>query len=272
MKPKLRDLGKERITLGIMRLAHGVGLPLPGYQTAGAAGVDLMAAIPKTKPLTLEPGERVLVPTGLSLELPSGCEAQVRPRSGLAFKHGVTVLNSPGTIDCDYRGEVQVLLINHGTEAFHILRGDRIAQLVVAPARQAILIEINALSASKRGAGGFGSTGIESPMARKKRSTAKTGAQPSTGKPSTVKPSTVKPSSAKPSVAKSSAAKSSTAKKSAASKKAAKTARKSSQSQVGRAATTKGKPGSKATGTNKKKPKEKSARTSMRREANAKAR
>lgn len=146
-------------TLAIQRLPHALDLPLPAYETQGAAGLDLRAALPAA-PLQLAPGERVLVPTGLVLELPPGCEGQVRPRSGLALRHGVTVLNSPGTVDCDYRGEVKVLLINHGTEAFVIRHGDRIAQLVVAPVLQARIVAADTLGETARGAGGFGSTGI----------------------------------------------------------------------------------------------------------------
>jgi dUTP pyrophosphatase len=141
-----------------MRLAHGRGLPLPDYQSDGAAGLDLLAAIDAGAPMTIFPGARDLVPTGLALELPSGCEAQVRPRSGLALKHGVTVLNSPGTIDCDYRGEIKVLLINLGEEAFEVRRGDRIAQLVVTPVLRAELDSSDRLSRTARDTGGFGST------------------------------------------------------------------------------------------------------------------
>lgn len=133
-------------------------LPLPSYQTTGSAGADLYAAVPS--PLVLAPGERVLVPTGLALELPEGVEAQVRPRSGLALKHGVTTLNAPGTIDSDYRGEVGVLLINHGSEDFAVRRGDRIAQLVVMPVTQASFVNATSLSETDRGGGGFGHTGV----------------------------------------------------------------------------------------------------------------
>lgn len=145
------------ILLRIHRLPHAADLPAPAYQTAGAAGLDLLAAV--TEPLRLDPGARALAPTGLRLAIPPGFEAQVRPRSGLALTHGVTVLNAPGTIDSDYRGEVQVLLINHGAEPFVIVRGARIAQLVVAPAPQARLEIADVLSDTARGAGGFGSTG-----------------------------------------------------------------------------------------------------------------
>ncbi len=138
-------------------LSHGQGLPLPKYQSQQAAGFDLPAAVSQT--LTLAPGERALIPTGLSLEIPPGYEGQVRPRSGLALRHGITVLNSPGTIDADYRGEIQVILINLGHEAVDISRGMRIAQLVVAPIMQGDLIEA-VLSASERGTGGFGHSGV----------------------------------------------------------------------------------------------------------------
>jgi dUTP pyrophosphatase len=142
----------------ISRLPHGRGLPLPAYATAGAAGCDLHAAV--EAPLEIPPGGRALVPTGIAIALPEGAEAQVRPRSGLALRHGVTCLNSPGTIDADYRGEVQVILINHGWEAFRIQRGDRIAQLVIAPVVQAVWAVAEALDETQRGAGGFGSTGV----------------------------------------------------------------------------------------------------------------
>ena len=149
------------IKVTVARLPHGEGLPLPAYQTPGAAGLDLLAAIAPNAKLVIEPGARELVPTGLRLELPLGYEGQVRPRSGLALKSGVTVLNAPGTIDSDYRGEVSVILINHGTESFEITRGARIAQLVVAPVTQAVFIEAAELGGSVRGAGGFGSTGVQ---------------------------------------------------------------------------------------------------------------
>jgi dUTP pyrophosphatase len=151
------------VEIRIKRLPHGEGLPLPAYQSEGAAGFDLVAAVPADAPVTLPPGARTLAPTGLVLELPHGFEAQVRPRSGLALKHGVTILNTPGTIDSDYRGELGVILINHGDRPFEISRGDRIAQLVVAPVVRAHLILADALSDTVRGAGGFGSTGRESP-------------------------------------------------------------------------------------------------------------
>jgi len=145
--------------VAIQRLPHGADLPLPAYQTEGAAGADLVAAVPADMPIRLAPGARALVPTGFAMALPAGFEAQVRPRSGLALKHAVTVLNSPGTIDCDYRGEVQVLLINLGDEPFDITRGLRIAQLVIAPVIQASFSEAATLDTTDRGAGGFGSTG-----------------------------------------------------------------------------------------------------------------
>ena len=154
--------------VGVAQLAHAQGLPLPAYQTAGAAGLDLIAAVPAKKPIRLAPRARALVPTGLVIELPAGIEAQVRPRSGLALKTGVTVLNSPGTIDSDYRGEVQVILVNSGNKAFTIKRGERIAQLVIAPAPQVRIAAIatTKLSKTKRGAGGFGSTGRKSRRVR----------------------------------------------------------------------------------------------------------
>lgn len=147
------------ITVEIQRLPHAEGLALPAYQSAHAAGLDLLAAVPEGEPLTMQPGQRALVPTGLMIAVPPGHEAQVRPRSGLAFKHGVTVLNSPGTVDADYRGEVSVLLINHGDEPFTIRRGERIAQLVIAAVTQANLVVVASLSSTDRGSGGFGSTG-----------------------------------------------------------------------------------------------------------------
>ena len=145
------------IQVAIMRLPHGVGLDLPAYATPDSAGMDLLAALDEA--LIVEPGKRALVATGIAIALPSGFEAQVRPRSGLALKHGVTCLNSPGTIDADYRGEVGVILINHGEDSFEITRGMRIAQMVIAPVQQAEWIEKADLNATARGAGGFGSTG-----------------------------------------------------------------------------------------------------------------
>ncbi len=145
------------LMVGFRQLPHGEGLPLPAYATPGAAGMDLRAAL--TEPLTLAPGARQLIPTGLIIELPKGSEGQVRPRSGLALKHGITVLNAPGTIDCDYRGEVQVLLINHGAEPFMVGHGDRIAQLVVAQVVRVRLAQTETLTETVRGSGGYGSTG-----------------------------------------------------------------------------------------------------------------
>ncbi len=145
------------MTLRILRLPHADGLALPGYETAGAAGMDLRAAV--IADLVLQPGERAAVPTGLIMEIPEGFEGQVRPRSGLALKNGVTCLNSPGTIDWDYRGEVKVILANLGAEPFTITRAMRIAQLVIAPVTRVEITEISELSATERGAGGFGSTG-----------------------------------------------------------------------------------------------------------------
>jgi dUTP pyrophosphatase len=141
----------------VVRLPHAEGLPLPAYQSDGAAGLDLLAAV--QAPVVLRPGKRTLIPTGLVLDLPLGFEAQVRPRSGLALRHGITVLNSPGTIDSDYRGEIQVILVNLGDRPFTIARGERIAQLVVARCQQVRLTEATAASATGRGSGGFGSTG-----------------------------------------------------------------------------------------------------------------
>ena len=147
------------IDVRIMRLAHGHDLPLPSYQSALAAGLDLMAAVPAATPVTIAPGARALVPTGIAIALPAGHEAQVRPRSGLAARHGLTVLNAPGTIDADYRGEIQVLLANLGDESVSITRGMRIAQLVIAPVSHAQLREVASLDETPRGSGGFGSTG-----------------------------------------------------------------------------------------------------------------
>jgi dUTP pyrophosphatase len=143
----------------MMRLAHSEGLPLPSYQTASAAGFDLLAAIPDAAPLTLPSGGRAVVPTGIAMAIPEGFEAQVRPRSGLAARHGLTILNAPGTIDADYRGEIQVVLANLGNEDVTITRGMRIAQLVIAPVVRAHVLEVESLERTKRGSGGFGSTG-----------------------------------------------------------------------------------------------------------------
>jgi len=149
----------DAIDVRIKILPHGEDLPLPSYQSAHAAGLDLIAAVAADAPLTLAPGARALVPTGIAIALPEGHEAQVRPRSGLAVRHGLTVLNAPGTIDADYRGEVQVLLINLGSEPVSVTRGMRIAQLVIAPVARAALTEAAALDQTTRGKGGFGSTG-----------------------------------------------------------------------------------------------------------------
>lgn len=142
----------------VRRLDHNRDLPLPRYETAGAAGMDLLAAV--TSDVVLQPGARAIIPTGLQMAIPAGFEVQVRPRSGLAAKNGVTVLNSPGTIDSDYRGEIGVILINHGAEPFTIARGSRIAQMVIASVTQGTLVEADTLDATARGAGGFGSTGV----------------------------------------------------------------------------------------------------------------
>ena len=147
------------VKVSIRQLPHGEGLPLPAYQSAHAAGLDLLAAVAESAPLVIAPGRHALVPTALAIALPDGFEAQVRPRSGLAAKHGVTVLNSPGTIDADYRGEIQVILINHGAAPFTVSRGERIAQMVIAPVVQAELVPAATLSGTERGSGGFGSTG-----------------------------------------------------------------------------------------------------------------
>jgi dUTP pyrophosphatase len=149
----------SEVEVRVLQLPHGADLPLPAYQTAHAAGLDLLAAVPAGVPLTLAPGARALVPTGIAIALPGDCEAQVRPRSGLAVKHGLTVLNTPGTIDADYRGEVQVLLINLGQAPVAIERGMRIAQMVVARVARARLTAAASLDITQRGSGGFGSTG-----------------------------------------------------------------------------------------------------------------
>lgn len=144
--------------LRIKRLPHAAGLDLPAYATPLSAGMDVRAAL--TEPVTIHPGERVLIPTGLQMAVPPGYEVQVRPRSGLAIKNGITMLNSPGTIDADYRGEVKVIAINHGSEPFRVDHGDRIAQLVVAPVVQVRVVEADGLDGTERGEGGFGSTGV----------------------------------------------------------------------------------------------------------------
>jgi len=149
------------VELHILRLPHGADLPLPSYQSVHAAGLDLLAAVPADAPVVLAPGERDLLPCGIAIALPHGFEGQVRPRSGLAAHHGVTVLNAPGTIDADYRGEVMVILINLGTEPFAVVRGMRIAQLIIAPVVRAHIVGAPTLDATVRGVGGFGSTGVQ---------------------------------------------------------------------------------------------------------------
>ena len=145
--------------LRILRLPHAADLPLPAYQTDRAAGLDLIAALPADAPVKIGPGERVMIPTGIAVALPPGHEGQIRPRSGMALRHGVTVLNAPGTIDADYRGEIQVILINLGPESFEIKRGTRIAQMIIAPIVQARIVESGSLDQTGREGGGFGSTG-----------------------------------------------------------------------------------------------------------------
>jgi dUTP pyrophosphatase len=149
------------VTVRVQRLPHGEDLPLPRYESDGAAGLDLLAALPDNAPVVLQPLHRALVPAGIVLQLPNGFEAQVRPRSGLALKNGVTVLNAPGTIDADYRGEVQVLLVNLGADPFTIIRGMRVAQLVIAPVTRVSLAEGD-VDTTERAGGGFGSTGLQS--------------------------------------------------------------------------------------------------------------
>jgi dUTP diphosphatase len=149
----------RQVKIDVCQLPHAEGLALPAYQSPHSAGLDLLAAVPEESPLTLAPGQYAMVPTGLTMALPVGYEAQVRPRSGLAAKHGVTVLNSPGTIDADYRGEIGVVLINHGSAPFVIRRGERIAQMVIAEVARAELAAVASLSVTERGSGGFGSTG-----------------------------------------------------------------------------------------------------------------
>lgn len=148
-----------QIKLYVKKLEHARDLELPGYETSQSAGMDLRAAL--VEPMVLKPGERILIPTGLQMAIPSGYEAQIRPRSGLAWRNGITMLNTPGTIDSDYRGEVKVLAINHGKEEFVIRHGDRIAQMVIAPVVQAAVENSEALPDTKRGEGGFGSTGVQ---------------------------------------------------------------------------------------------------------------
>jgi dUTP pyrophosphatase len=149
----------KSVKVKVMRLPHGAGLPLPAYQSANASGLDLMAAVPADAPVTLAPGGRAQIPTGIAIALPRGTEGQVRPRSGLAARHGISVLNTPGTVDADYRGEIQVILVNLGRESFVVERGRRIAQLVIAPIFHTQLLEQKNLSKTKRGTKGFGSTG-----------------------------------------------------------------------------------------------------------------
>ena len=152
----------ERVEVRVTRLPHGADLPLPEYQSALAAGLDLLAAVPADAAVEILPGGRAIIPTGVAIALPPGSEGQIRPRSGLAARHGVTVLNTPGTIDADYRGELQVILFNTGSELFVVSRGMRIAQLVIAPIQHAKLVECSSLDATERAAGGLGSTGLES--------------------------------------------------------------------------------------------------------------
>lgn len=158
----MREVAAANVAIAVRVLPHGTGLPLPAYQSAGAAGLDLIAAVAADSKIVIEPGARDLVPTGIAVQIPEGFEAQVRPRSGLAFAHGVTVLNAPGTIDADYRGEICVLLINFGSEPFELTRGARIAQLIVAPVTRASLTVVAELNGTGRGVGGFGSTGTTS--------------------------------------------------------------------------------------------------------------
>jgi dUTP pyrophosphatase len=153
--------GENNIEMRIVRLPHARDLPMPQYQSALAAGLDLIAAIPADAPVEIAPGGRALIPNGIAIALPAGHEGQIRPRSGLAARYGITVLNSPGIVDADYRGEVQVILINHGAEAFVVRRGMRVAQLVVAPVTQVAIVEVATLPPTERAAGGLGSTGLE---------------------------------------------------------------------------------------------------------------
>ena len=146
--------------LRVVRLPHAADLPMPAYQTAHAAGLDLLAAVPAASPVKIAPGERAMIPTGIAVALPPGYEGQIRPRSGIAIRHGVTVLNSPGTIDADYRGEIQVILVNLGADSFEIRRGTRIAQLIVAPILQVKVVQSESLDSTGRESGGFGSTGV----------------------------------------------------------------------------------------------------------------
>lgn len=148
-----------KVRVRLKRLPHAEGIEAPAYASEGAAGLDLRAAVAEGVPVVLEPGARAMIPTGFAIALPQGYEAQVRPRSGLAAKHGITCLNSPGTVDADYRGELKVILVNHGAEPFSVARGERIAQMVVAPVVQAAFEEVETLDGTARGEGGFGSTG-----------------------------------------------------------------------------------------------------------------
>jgi dUTP pyrophosphatase len=159
----------KSIKIKIVRLPHGADLPLPAYQSADAAGLDLMAAVPADAPVVIAPGGRAQIPTGVSIALPRGTEGQVRPRSGLAARHGISVLNTPGTVDSDYRGEIQVILVNFGAESYLVERGQRIAQLIIAPVFRAQLFESEKLAKTARGAQGFGSTGQE-PIDKKRKS------------------------------------------------------------------------------------------------------
>jgi dUTP pyrophosphatase len=179
----MSDANPEPLPVRVVRMEHAAGLPLPAYQTDGAAGMDLVAAVPTNAPLVLAPGARVLVPTGLVLEIPAGFEGQVRPRSGLALRNGITVLNAPGTIDCDYRGEVCVVLANLGGAPFEIRRGERIAQIVFAPVSRVAWQEVSALDETVRGSGGFGSTGVAGAGADKKPIPSKRRAEKSPPKP-----------------------------------------------------------------------------------------
>jgi len=157
---QLKNMPSAAVTeVRVTRLAHGKDLPLPSYQSAHAAGLDLLAAVPTAAPMIIAPRDRALVPTGVAIALPENHEGQVRPRSGLAARHGLTVLNAPGTIDADYRGEIQVLLVNLGTEPVTITRGMRIAQLIIAPVVRAHILDVASLDETPRGSGGFGSTG-----------------------------------------------------------------------------------------------------------------
>ncbi|MEC7154809.1 MAG: dUTP diphosphatase [Pseudomonadota bacterium] len=150
----------SQITAQLMQLPHGKDLPLPSYETAEAAGMDLRAAVPENTPLILKPGTRELVPTGFAMAIPPGFEAQIRPRSGLALKHGIGLVNAPGTVDSDYRGEIKIILINLGHEDFEISRGMRIAQMIIAPVLQVAIEPVESLDDTARGTGGFGSTGV----------------------------------------------------------------------------------------------------------------